>query len=138
MKYPIAIEPGTRSTAWGVVVPDLPGCFSAGDSLDEAYAMAREAIVLWINSALDDNQAIPTAKPMETHMADPEFKGWAWGVIEVDLADFTDEIERVNISIPKRVLKQIDQYANKHNEARSSFLARAALELIYADANQAA
>jgi predicted RNase H-like HicB family nuclease len=27
MKYPIAIEPGNAATAWGVVVPDLPGCF---------------------------------------------------------------------------------------------------------------
>ena len=37
MKYPIAIEPGNATTAWGVVVPDLPGCFSAADSgIDEA------------------------------------------------------------------------------------------------------
>ena len=37
MKYPIAIEPGNKHAAWGVVVPDLPGCFSAADSgIDEA------------------------------------------------------------------------------------------------------
>ena len=41
MKYPIAIEPVTKKNAWGVVVPDLPGCFSAGDSgLDEAIDQA--------------------------------------------------------------------------------------------------
>jgi predicted RNase H-like HicB family nuclease len=32
MRYPIAIEPGHDSTAWGVVVPDLQGCFFAGDT----------------------------------------------------------------------------------------------------------
>ena len=34
MKFLIAIEPGTPGTAYGVVVPDLPGCFSAGDTLE--------------------------------------------------------------------------------------------------------
>ena len=43
MRYPIAIEPGSEMTAFGIVVPDLPGCFSAGDTLDEALAGAEEA-----------------------------------------------------------------------------------------------
>ena len=64
MKYPIAIETGSETTAWGVAVPDLPGCFSAGDSPDEAYAMAREAIELWINTTLDAGQPIPKAKTL--------------------------------------------------------------------------
>ena len=42
MRYPIAIEPGTDATAWGVVVPDLPGCFSAGDTLEEAMIQAED------------------------------------------------------------------------------------------------
>jgi len=41
MYYPIAIEPGDDTHAFGVVVPDLPGCFSAGDTLDEAMENAR-------------------------------------------------------------------------------------------------
>ncbi len=131
MKYPIAIEAGHANTAWGVVVPDLPGCFSAGDSLDEAYAMAREAIELWINTALDDGQPIPKAKPMEHHMTDPEFKGWAWGVVEVNMDDLSDTVERINISVPRRVLRQIDQYVDQRHETRSGFLSRAALEAIY-------
>ena len=53
MKFPIAIEPGDETTAFGVVVPDLPGCFSAGDTLEAAYANAAEAIELWIETALD-------------------------------------------------------------------------------------
>jgi predicted RNase H-like HicB family nuclease len=56
MKYPIAIEPGSAKEAWGVVVPDLDGCFSAGDrSIDEAIENAKEAIELWIEVALDCN-----------------------------------------------------------------------------------
>ncbi len=44
MKFTIAIEPGSKKTAFGVAVPDLPGCYSAGDSVEEAFDNAREAI----------------------------------------------------------------------------------------------
>lgn len=44
MLYPIAISMGDDEHAWGVDVPDIPGCFSAGEDLDDAMAMAREAI----------------------------------------------------------------------------------------------
>lgn len=59
MKFIIAIEPGSDSTAWGVVVPDLPGCFSAGDTLDEALDNARQAIdqhveVLMVLARIDE------------------------------------------------------------------------------------
>ena len=54
MKYPIAIEPGDKDTAFGVVVPDLPGCFSAGDDLEEAMENVKESISLWLESTLSD------------------------------------------------------------------------------------
>lgn len=39
--FTIAIEPDDDNHAFGVVVPDLPGCFFAGDTLEQAYACAR-------------------------------------------------------------------------------------------------
>jgi hypothetical protein len=36
MRYPIAIETGDAKHTYGVVVPDLPGCFSAGDTLADS------------------------------------------------------------------------------------------------------
>ncbi len=55
MRYPIAIESGDETHAFGVVVPDLPGCFSAGDTLDEAIQMAKEAIELWLEVQIDES-----------------------------------------------------------------------------------
>ncbi|ARW10046.1 hypothetical protein S101447_00944 [Acetobacter ascendens] len=46
MRYPIVIEPGTETTSYGVIFPDLPGCFSAGDTLDQAVKNASEAAAL--------------------------------------------------------------------------------------------
>ncbi|GLQ90980.1 type II toxin-antitoxin system HicB family antitoxin [Dyella flagellata] len=85
MKFPIAIEVGSDTTAWGVVVPDLPGCFSAGDTLDEAYSNAKEAIEAWINTALDDGGAIPKTGSIEDHLHNPEYEGWMWAVINIDM-----------------------------------------------------
>jgi predicted RNase H-like HicB family nuclease len=65
MRYQIAIEPGTDTTAWGVVVPDLPGCFSAGDTMEEAMIQAEEAITGWIEAAIDDGQDIPAPSHIE-------------------------------------------------------------------------
>src|ERR1700691_4500708 len=60
MRYPIAIETGDSKHAYGIVVPDLPGCFSAGDTLDEALTNAREGILLLLEGLLDAGQSFPT------------------------------------------------------------------------------
>ena len=60
MRYPITIEPGDdETTAWGVVVPDLPGCFSAGDTTDDALSNAIEAIECHIEGLLLDGEKFP-------------------------------------------------------------------------------
>jgi predicted RNase H-like HicB family nuclease len=84
MHYPIAIEIGTESAAYGVVVPNLPGCFSAGDSIDEAVNAAEESAAAWIDATLDAGGATPAASSIETLREWPDFVGWAFGVIAVD------------------------------------------------------
>ncbi len=82
MKFIIAMEPGTESTAWGVVVPDLPGCFSAGDTMDEAMENARQAIDQQVEIMIEDGANIPAARPLSVLQSDPEFAGWVWAVVE--------------------------------------------------------
>lgn len=130
LKYPIAIEQGDETTAIGVVVPDLPGCFSGGDTLDEAVENSKEAISLWIETVLDDGGTIPAPGKLADHVKDPAFAGWAWAVVEVDAALLDDKAERVNISVPRRILARIDRYATAKGETRSGFLVNAALERI--------
>lgn len=78
MKFHIAIEPGTDTTAFGVVVPDLPGCFSAGDTLAEAKDNAREAIGLWLSAVIEDGGVVPVPKSLAEHQANPDYSGWIW------------------------------------------------------------
>jgi predicted RNase H-like HicB family nuclease len=129
MRYPIAIEPGTDTTAWGVVVPDLPGCFSAGDTLEEAMIQAEEAIAAWIETALDAGEAIPRPSRIEAlRAANPDFEGWMWALVKVDPAMLDDTVERVNISLPRRGLHRLDALARSAGETRSGLIARMAIE----------
>ena len=129
MRYPVAIEPGTDAAAWGVIVPDLSGCFSAGDTLEETMIQAEDAITGWIETALDDGQDIPAPTHIEAlRNAHPEFEGWLWALVKVDPAMLDDTLERVNISLPRRVLRRLDARARTAGETRSGFIARMAVE----------
>ncbi len=128
MRYPIAIESGSDATAFGVVVPDLPGCFSAGDTLDEAMTAAEEAAAAWIDAALDMGEAIPAPTGLETVRSNPDYAGWTFGVITIDPALLDDTVERVNITLPRRVLKRLDALANAAGQSRSGYIAHLTLE----------
>jgi predicted RNase H-like HicB family nuclease len=128
MRYPIAIEPGTDTTAFGVIVPDLPGCFAAGDTLDEALAGAEEAAAAWIDVTLDAGEAIPSPSSLDALRRNPEYAGWTFGVITLDPSLLDDTTERVNITLPRRVLKRLDALARAAGETRSGYIAQLTLE----------
>ena len=128
MRYPIAIELGTDTTAFGVIVPDLPGCFSAGDTLDEAVAGAEEAAAAWVDAALDAGRAIPAPTSLDAIRRTPEYAGWTFGVIALDPALLDDTTERVNITLPRRVLRRLDALARAAGESRSGYIAHLTLE----------
>jgi len=56
-----------------------------------------------------------------------EFKGFIWAIAEIDPALLSDDIERVNISLPKRVLARLDAKAKSAGENRSAFIAHMAI-----------
>lgn len=134
MKFVIAIEPCTDITAWGVAVPDLPGCYSAGDTLDEAFDNAREAIDLFCQVLIEDKGQLPIIRGLDAHQHNPEFAGWIWGVVDVPVERLLGPAEKINITLPRIVLARIDDFAKARGESRSGLLTRAALQVITADA----
>ena len=126
MKFIIAIEPGSENTAFGVAVPGLPGCFSAGETLDEAMDNACAAIDFHCATLIEDGEAIPPAGTIAEYQADPDFAGWIWAVVDVPVEKYFGPAERVNITLPRVTLARIDDFARQHNVTRSGFLAEAA------------
>ena len=127
MRYPIVIHK-EDDTDYGVIVPDLPGCYSAGSTLDEAIENAREAIECHLEGLLLDGERIPGPSTIEEHKDNPDYAGGVWSVVDVDLARLSGKTKRVNITLPERVLAMIDEAALASGESRSGFLAKAALE----------
>jgi predicted RNase H-like HicB family nuclease len=134
MRYPIYIHKDPDSD-YGVTVPDIPGCFSAGDTMEEAILNATEAIECHIEGLLIDGEDYPTPKTIEYHLQDPDFSNGFWGIAPVDITKLSGKTKRINITVPERLLSRIDAQAAKLGENRSSFLVAAALEQINKDCN---
>ncbi len=100
IKYPITIEPGDQNHAYGVVVPDLPGCFSAGETIDSAYENAKEAITGWIELELDEGHSIPLPSSVQDLAMQDEFKGWIFGIVEVPEKLFTKKVQESTLPYP--------------------------------------
>ena len=129
MKCPVVIHKDTAS-AYGVTVPDLPGCFSAGETADDALSNAVEAIECHVEGLLLDGESVPAPHPIEHHHGKREFAGGIWALAEVDLSKLSGKAKRVNITLPERILVQIDSFASKTGSTRSGLLAHAALAYV--------
>ena len=124
MNYPIVIHKGKRSD-YGVTVPDLPGCFSAGRTLDEAIAMAREAIELHLEGLIEEGMPVPAPRDIGVHRDNPEFADGTWAVVSVDRRTLRIRAKRINITMPERILDAVDRYARERGETRSGLLVQA-------------
>ncbi len=125
MRFPVVLhtDDGVR---FGVTVPDLPGCFSAGDTFDEALDSVVEAIDLHLEGIVEEGGEVPVPRAIAAHRANPDFVDGVWAAVEVNVSRFDGRAEKINITLPRRLLAKIDDYARAHGESRSGFLAEAA------------
>ncbi|MBI5418127.1 type II toxin-antitoxin system HicB family antitoxin [Candidatus Poribacteria bacterium] len=130
MKYPIIIHKDKNSD-YGVTVPDLIGCFSAGETLEKAIENTEEAILTHVEGLILDKEAIPQPTSLDKYK-NKKYDGEIYfAVVSVDFSKLSDKIKRVNITIPERLLSKLDSFAIKEGESRSGFLVHAAMEYIH-------
>jgi len=60
----IALIRKEAGTAYGIDIPDLPGCISAGDSREEALELFEQALSLHLQGMREDGIALPGARPL--------------------------------------------------------------------------
>lgn len=130
MLYPIAVELGDEKHAYGVVVPDVAGCFSAGDTFEEALENAKEAIIGHIEILVEEGEKIPLPSIIDTYVNQEEYKGFVFAAVDVDLTHLMGKSEKINITLPSLLIKRIDEFVQTHHEykSRSGFLASIAFE----------
>jgi predicted RNase H-like HicB family nuclease len=123
-----------RAGAYGVTVPDLPGCTSGGRTTDEALRNTVEAVKLWAEDAIADGEALPQS--VETLRTEPDIaeaiaEGAALAIVPL-LLD-AGRPAKANLSIDAGLLAAIDEAAAARGLTRSAFLATAAREKIESD-----
>jgi len=58
-QYTVILYPEPDEGGYSVTVPALPGCVTQGETLEEAIAMAKDAIHLYIETLLAEGEPIP-------------------------------------------------------------------------------
>ncbi len=129
MRYPVVIHKD-KTSDYGVTVPDLPGCFSAGETLEDALTLVVEAIECHLEGLLLEGDVIPEAQSVEVHQQNKDFAGGTWALVNVDLSKLASKAKRINITLPERVLALVDEQAKREGDSRSGLLARAVLDYI--------
>lgn len=124
MSQYIALIHKDADSDFGVSFPDLPGCVTAGRTLDEARAFAAEAIALHLEGLVQDGEAIPEPSSLEAIMAEAANRDAV--AVLVSVPDVPEKTVRVNITLPESVLNAIDRAADRQGMTRSGFLVRAA------------
>lgn len=132
MRFPILLTPA-KEGGFIVTVPDLPGCFSEGDTYEEACSQAREAVQLHLRGLFEDGMPVPLASPVERILKRTEAKDQV-AIVEVDeraIARSTRRrAARVSVTLPQDLLSRIDRECKRRREPRSLFLQRAAETLL--------
>jgi predicted RNase H-like HicB family nuclease len=124
MRQYIALIHKEHDSDFGVSFPDLPGCVTAGATLDEARTMAVEALALHLEGLEADGAPVPEPSSLEKVMADADNRDGV--AILVPAPPQVAKTIRVNITLPEDVLRDIDSYAEANGYTRSGFLALAA------------
>ena len=73
--YVAIVEDAGPDKAIGLWFPDLPGCFSGGDDVDEALLNASEAVSLYAESLAKEGKRLPAPRSVAALRSDPELAG---------------------------------------------------------------
>ena len=110
---------GRGQDGYGVFFPDLAGCTSGGDDLEQAISHAREALALHVAGMVEDGETLPVPTPFEQLEIDPQVDMRAIALIE---ARQSNRKVRINVMMDAKLLEEIDRVAFN----RSLFLNNAA------------
>lgn len=124
MRHYIGLIHMDADSDFGVSFPDFPGVVTAGTTLDEARAIAEEALNFHAEGIASDGEALPEPSSLEQVMSDPDNLGGV--AILVTLKTETRKTVRVNITMQEDFLERIDRFALAHGYTRSGFMTRAA------------
>jgi antitoxin HicB len=97
LKYPVTLHPAPEG-GYAVEIEDLPGCYSQGETVEQACEMIEEAKQLWLESMYEDGNEIPL--PSQEN----EYSG------------------KFNVRFPKSLHKKLDNLAVREGVSLNQYL----------------
>ncbi|MCK0554445.1 type II toxin-antitoxin system HicB family antitoxin [Pantoea ananatis] len=124
MRFPVYLHKADTDGYSGFV-PDITGCFFAGDTIDDAIVDATEAIDAHLESLADRGKDLPEAKGIEVHIENEDCQNGIWAYVDIDVSKYDGKAVKLNITLPQNLLVRIDNFVELHKEynSRSGFLA---------------
>lgn len=112
MVYPAIFTPyEDNSGGYVVTFPDLPGCVTGGDTIEEALYMAEDAASGWILDELEQGNVIPKASSIDSIVIEEGFLN----IIHLDIEAYSEKYGkkfiRKNLTIPA----WLNTFAEKNN-----------------------
>ena len=129
----VAVIEKDADSAFGVWFPDVEGCFSAGETVEEAVANAAAALRQHVEAVESAGRNVPSARSIDDVLRDKDVaESIETGAVlfAVPLLADAGRTVRINISLDKALVDQIDTAATARGLTRSAFLAQAAREKI--------
>ena len=115
---------------YSVFFPDVTGCGSAGNTLEEARHNARDALLAHLELMLEHDEKIETPSTLDQIAKLPEAKSAL--LLSILTIIPRKKAQRVNITLDQDLLKGIDKLALQQHKTRSALLAEAAQSLLWA------
>lgn len=109
-RYPILIDKDPDS-GYGMMIPDLPRCYTFGDTIADVFRQAVEAIELHFEGLLLDGEPIYTPKDVAFHTKNPDYADGLWKTVSVDLTALVREVTPKKDNIPTGTLRNIYRQA---------------------------
>lgn len=119
MKYYYAIFRHNKDSV-EVEFPDLPGCVTFGNDRDEAMENAIDVLAAWLANA----EAQFVKEPSSFRELSTRFEGEQLIPIAIDekILESYEELKRINIIFPLRLIKRVDEFRKVTGLKRSTLL----------------
>jgi predicted RNase H-like HicB family nuclease len=115
----------SEGSGYGGLLPDFPGCYPMGDTLDALLADVQGAVETWMDG--EDTAIFPVPSSLEAVQASEDAKGRILVLADVNTSFLETASERINITIPRYALAAIDKMAKARGLSRSAYMVRSAL-----------
>ena len=123
MKYPVLITRNTANDKYQLSVVDLPGCNAESKTVDEGLCNLESIVDSHLTILSEQAEKIPQAKSIDYHMKSNSLGIWV--IINIDIMPYLGNSQKINVTLPELLIKQIDDRVSKSSEhkTRSGFIA---------------